>query len=117
MVRAIKTIVNKASGMFGRNSGPGKRYWPAGVLNQLETRYHLKPEEMLRLGYLRHRMEGKDKNLYSLYIYDRLAARERHMPVRNVNDIYKSADLLRFKGSMSRDGAVNVGKVDQFTNN
>jgi hypothetical protein len=117
MVRAIKDIVNKASGVFGRNNGPGKRYWPAGVLNQLETRYHLRPEEMLQLGYLRHRMTGKNKGLYSLYIYDRLAARERHMPVRNVKDIYKSVDLLRFRGSMTGDGSVHVGRVDRFTNN
>ena len=116
MVRAIKDIVKKAGGVFGRNEIRASRHWPAGVLNQLETRYHLKPEEMLRLGYLRSRMGKKNYN-YSLFIYDRLAAREKRMSVRNVNDIFKSSDLLRFRGSISGDGAVHVGKVNQFRNN
>ena len=84
-----------------------------GVLNQLEVKYHLRPEDMLRLGYLRRRMGKRNRN-YSLYIYDKLAASDRRLSVREIEDIYHSPDLLLYRGSITVDGAVHLGRVSSF---
>jgi hypothetical protein len=117
MVDTIKDIVKRASGVFGLINLFRSEYWPAGVLNQLEVKYHLRPEDMLRLGYLRRRMAGKRNSNYSLFIYDRLAANERRLSVRDVKDIYNSPALLLFRGSISGDGAVHLGRVNNYENN
>jgi hypothetical protein len=117
MVDTIKNIAKKASGVFNLVRLFGNEYWPAGVLNQLEVKYHLKPEHMLRLGYLRRRMAGRKNNYYSLFIYDRTAARDRRLSVRDIKDIYSSPDLLLFRGSISGDGSVHLGRVNNYENN
>jgi len=117
MVDTIKDIVKRASGVFGLINSFRHEYWPAGVLNQLEVKYNLKPEHMLRLGYLRRRMPGIKSNYYSLFIYDRTAARDRRMSVRDIKDIYNSPELLLFRGSISGDGTVHLGRVNSYENN
>jgi hypothetical protein len=91
----------------------GNRYWPAGVLNQLEIEYHLKPEDMLRLGYFRRKFGRHNKN-YILYIYDKYTASDRKLSVKDVNDIHHSPDLLLFKGSVTVDGVIHLNKVNNF---
>ena len=116
MVDTIKDIVKRASRVFDLVNISGKQSWPTGVLNQLELKYHLKPEDMLRLGCLKRRMDGKKNRYYSLYIYDRLAAQDKRLSVRDVKDIYSSPDLLLYRGSMSGDGSVHIGRVNDTEN-
>lgn len=111
MVDTIINTVHKARTVLRSIGMPGKQDWPSGVLNQLEVKYHLKPEEMLRLGYIRRRFGRRNRN-YSLYIYDRFAASDRKLSVRDVNDIYHFPDLLLFKGSVTVDGAVHLDRVN-----
>ena len=91
----------------------GNQYWPAGVLNQLEVVYHLKPEDMLRLGYFRRKFGRHNKN-YTLYIYDKFAASDRKLSMKDINDIYHSPDLILFKGSVTVDGVIHLDKVNNF---
>jgi hypothetical protein len=91
----------------------GNQHWPAGVLNRLEVEYHLKPEDMLRLGHFRRRYSRRNKN-YFLYIYDKFAASDRNLSVKDVNDIYHFPDLILFKGSVTVDGVVHLDKVNDF---
>ncbi|MDP2729647.1 MAG: hypothetical protein Q8O55_04115 [Dehalococcoidales bacterium] len=117
MVYSIKDLLKKASSVFSLINLSADKAWPAGVLNQLEVEYHLKPEDMLRLGYLKYRMKGMRKGFYSLYIYDRLAARDRQRLVRDVKDINNSSDLLLFRGSVSGDGVIQLSWVNGSGNN
>jgi hypothetical protein len=91
----------------------GNQYWPEGVLNQLEVVYHLKPDDMLRLGYIRRKFGRYNRN-YILYIYDQFTASDRKLSVKDVSDIYHSPDLLRFKGSVTVDGTIHLDKVNNF---
>ncbi|MFC1899572.1 hypothetical protein ACFLXP_04495 [Chloroflexota bacterium] len=117
MVDAIKSIVKRVSGVFRAGNVFDGGYWPAGVLNQLETQYQLNPDDMLRLGCLRNRISGKKSSTYSLLIYDRLAAHNRQLSVRNVNDIYNTPSLLLYKGNMDENGSIHLVKVSKNESN
>ncbi|MFC1948445.1 hypothetical protein ACFLXY_11070 [Chloroflexota bacterium] len=113
MVKTIKDVVQRTKKALKDMDFYGNQYWPAGVLNQLEVEYHLKPEDMLRLGYLRRKFGRNNKN-FTLYIYDRFTASDKKILVKDVNDIYDSPDLLLFKGSVTVDGAIHLDKVRNF---
>jgi hypothetical protein len=113
MVKTLRDVVKKTRKVLGDREFYGNRYWPAGVLNKLEVEYHLKPDDMLRLGYLRLKFGKHNKNTI-LYIYDKFAASDRRLMVKDVNDIYHSPDLLLFKGSVTVDGAIHLDKVNHF---
>ena len=113
MVKTLKDVVNKTRNVLRNRSFYVNQYWPAGVLNQLEVEYHLKPDDMLRLGCFRLKSGRHNKN-YILYIYDKVAASDRKLSVKDVNDIYHSPDLLLFKGSMTVDGTIHLDKVNSY---
>ena len=113
MVKTLRNVVKRTRQVLGDINLYGNKYWPAGVLNQLELQYHLKPEDMLRLGYFRRRFGRRNKN-YTLYIYDKLTASDRKLSVKDVNDIYHFPDLLLFKGSVTIDGTIHLDKVNDF---
>ena len=116
MVEGLKEAVKKTGKVMRGIGFSGKRYWPAGVLNTLETEFHLKPEDMLRLGYMRRHF-GRRNRIYYLYIYDKYAASDRKLSVNDVNDIYNSPDLLIFKGSVTVDGVIHLARVSDFAFN
>ena len=113
MVKTLKEVVQKTRKVLSDRSFSRNRYWPAGVLNQLEVEYHLKPDDMLRLGYLRLKFGRHNKNTI-LYIYDKAAASDRKLSVKDVNDIFQFPDLLLFKGSLTVDGVIHLDKVNDF---
>jgi len=111
LVNTLKDITKRVTRIFGNISLNGDQHWPAGVLNHLEINYHLKPDDMLRFGYLRCRMGRRNRN-YFLYIYDKFAASDRRLSVKDIGDIYLIPDLLLYKGSITVDGAVHLSRVD-----
>jgi len=117
MVDTVKTIFKRASGLLGMNGLFRSESWPAGVLEHLEVKYHLKPEDMLRLGYLRRKISENRHSFYSLFIYDRLAARDRKLLIRDVGDIYNTPELLLYKGNIFGDGSVHLSRVKRYENN
>ena len=117
MVAAVKEMVRKATGLFSRARRLHSVYWPAGVLSVLEVKFQLKPEDMLRLGYLQRRISQNENTYYTVFIYDRLAAFERKIAVKSFRDIYDYPELLLYKGNMFRDGTVYLGKVKHYETN
>lgn len=92
-------------------------HWPSHVLDTLETKYHIRPEEMLRLWYIKERaVKGRYREEY-LYIYDRKKAHEKKISIRSSADLYSNSDLLLFKGNLLRDGSVRLEKVSNSKNN
>ena len=63
LVRVLKSLRKPKSS--------GNIHWPSNVLDALETKYHLLPEEMLRLWYVRERFADGKYGKESLLIYDR----------------------------------------------
>ncbi len=92
-----------------KSSGNGR--WPSRVLDALETRYHLRPEEMLRLWYVRERVVGGKYGKESLLIYDRVQANEKKVSIRDSSDLHTNSDLLLFTGNLFWDGSVILEKV------
>ncbi len=113
MVDTLKNIVNRTRRALGNGPSSGNQYWPVGILNQLEMKYHLRPEDMLRLGYIRRRFGRQNRN-YTLYIYDKFAASDRKLSVKDFKDIYRFPDLLLFKGSVTVDGTIRLNRVNNF---
>lgn len=113
MVKALKDVIKRTGKVLRNMDLYGNRYWPAGVLNQLEVEYHLKPDDMLRLGYFMQKFDRHNRN-YFLYIYDKYAASDRKLSVKDLNDISYSPDLLLFKGSVTVDGVIHLDKVNDF---
>jgi len=113
MVKTFKNVVSKTRKVLRDMNLSGNQYWPEGILNQLELQYHLKPEDMLRLGYLRRKFSRRNNN-YVIYIYDKFTASDRKLSVKDINDIYHFPDLLLFKGSVTVDGVIHLDKVNKF---
>lgn len=95
----------------------GNSHWPSRVLDTLETKYHLRPEEMLRLWYIRERVSGGKYGKESLLIYDRMQALEQQVSIKNSSDLYTNTDLLLFTGNLFWDGSVRLEKVGGSQNN
>ena len=95
----------------------GNSHWPSHVLDALETRYHLRPEEMLRLWYVRERVAGGKYGKESLLIYDRIQALEKKVPIKTSSDLHANSDLLLFTGNLFWDGSVILEKVSRSQNN
>jgi hypothetical protein len=87
------------------------RTWPARVLDILESRYHLLPRDLLRLGCVRRRLSAGKFTMEYFYIYDRTVSRESNVPVRSYRDLSGNDRLLLFKGFIHPDGSVNLEKV------
>ena len=89
----------------------GNGHWPSHVLDALETRYHLRPDEMRRLWYVREKVTYGKYGKESLLIYDRAQALEKKVSIRNSSDLYTNSDLLLFTGNLFWDGSVILEKV------
>lgn len=113
MVKTLTNVVKRTKKVLREMDFSGNHYWPTGVLNKLEVEYHLKPEDMLRLGYFRRKFGRHNKN-YFLYIYDKFAASDRKLSIKDINDIYRSPDLILFKGSVTVDGIIHLDQVNHF---
>ena len=107
-----KTLLDKVSGVLRINNLFRNRHWPTRVLDTLEAKYHLCPEDMLRLWYIRRRVSNGKYHGDSLFIYDRLRAREKKISVRSSRDLYNNSDLLLFKGNIFGDGSIYVERVN-----
>jgi len=112
MDRIYKTLLTKAftlsKSYIGENGG---KYWPAQVLDVLETKYHLLPKDLLHLWYVRHRISTGKLNIDYIYIYDRVRSQEQNIPISNYHDLSKNYELTLFKGSIFPDGSVYLEKV------
>jgi len=112
-----KNPVIRAFGTLKRATFPRKNRWPSRVLETLESTYHLRPYEMLRLWFVEENLaRGKYRNS-SLLIYDREKAREKNIVVRDSSDLNANSDLLVFRGNRFGDGTVKLRKVNNIGNN
>lgn len=93
------------------------RHWPSRVLDTLETKYHIRPDEMLRLWYIKERVANGKYREDFLFIYDRTKAREKKISVRSSADLYANSGLLLFTGNLFGDGSVRLKKVSNSENN
>ena len=98
-----------------RRSAPSQdRHWPSHVLDIMGSKYHLRPDEMLHLWYIKETFaNGKNYNS-SLLIYDRVKAYEKTVVIRNTTDLY---DLLVFRCKLLVDGIVKLQKISNNENN
>ncbi len=111
MKAKLRKPLNKVSWFFRVNSIFRNTHWPVRVLDILESKYHLRPEDMLRLGYIRKRMARGKLNQDFIYIFDSVEARERNVSVRKAKDLYNNSDLIIFRGNLFRDGTVHVRNI------
>ena len=88
-----------------------QKSWPARVLDILETRYHLLPRDLLRLGCIRRRLSAGKFTMEYIYIYDRTVSQERNVPIRGYHDLSRNDQLLLFKGNITPDGTVYLERV------
>ncbi len=117
MKNKLKIPLSKISGLFGINGVFHHRRWPLRVLDTLELKYHLRPEDMLRLWYIRRKTASGKFNQGSIFIFDWVKARERNISIRKEKDLYNNTDLIIFKGNVFRDGTVHVRSVGNFHHN
>jgi hypothetical protein len=87
------------------------KHWPTRVLDILETKYHLLPKDLLRLGYIRRRLSAGKFSMDYIYIYDRTTSWEKNLSISSYQDISKNNRLLLFKGNIYPDGSVRLEKV------
>ena len=112
MDRTYKTLLTKAPTLLKSYIGEnGGKYWPAKVLDILETKYHLLPKDLLHLWYVQRRISADKFNLDYIYIYDRVRSQEQNIPISNYRDLSKNYELILFKGSIFPDGSVYLERV------
>ena len=117
MKNTLRNRLGKISGLFGGNGFFHHRRWPIRVLDTLESKYHLRPEDMLRLWYVRRKIASGKYRQDSIFIFDWVRARERNISIRKEKDLYNNSDLILFKGNVFRDGTVHVRNVGNFYHN
>ena len=100
-------LLRKVSSLFKVDNGQ----WPSHVLDILETKYQLSPNEMLKLGCIRRRILKGKHPVDSLLIYDRVKADEKNISLKNDEDPYSNLDSFIFKGKIFEDGSVHLKKV------
>ena len=114
MVNKLKTELNRVSAQLSRLVlRNGDKHWPANVLNILETKYHLRPKELVRLWYVRHRVLSNKRRQDSLLIYDRAKAHDQKISIRRASDFYKYPELLRYKGHIGSNGDVKIEEISK----
>ncbi len=91
----------------------GDKYWPENVLNILETRYHLRPKELLRLWYVRRRMLSNKTRQDSIFIFDRAKARDQKISIRRFDDLHKYPELMLYKGYIASNGDVKIEEINK----
>jgi hypothetical protein len=107
----------KAFGFLRTSLLSNRSHWPSHVLNTLEVKYHLRPEEMLRMWFVRERVGNGKYCRDSLLIYDREKALDRNISIGNSSDLYVNSDLLLFNGSILWDGSVYLKTANNTENN
>ncbi len=112
MQNKSKIMLRKLSNLLKIHDSFNDRHWPANVLDTLETKYQLSPQEMLRLWYMRCRISNGKHPVDSLLIYDRVGASEKRISVRNSWDLHINSDLLRFKGNIFGNGSIQVERLN-----
>jgi len=114
MVNKLKTELNRVSAQLYRIVlRNGDRHWPANVFNILETKYHLRPKELLRLWYVRRRMLSKKMRQDSIFIYDRVKASDQKISIRRFSDLHKYPELLLYKGHITSNGDVKIEAISK----
>jgi hypothetical protein len=106
-----KTMLRKVSNLLKTNNSFDGQ-WPANVLDTLETKYRLSPEEMLRLWYIRRRISRGKYPVDSIFIYDWIKASEKKISVRSDRDLYSNLDIFLFKGKTYGDSSVRLEQVN-----
>ena len=117
MVNTLKTILRKASKLSRIATAFNDVHWPAGVLNYLEVKHHLRPDDMRRLWYIRQKVSKNKYRYDSLFIYDWAAAHDRKVSIRNLRDLHSNSELLRFKGNLFVNGVIRLDRVEDYENN
>ena len=107
-----KILLIKVSNLLKIYNSFDDGHWPTNVLDTLETKYQLSPQEMLRLWYMRRRISNGKHPVDSLLIYDWIKSNEKRISVRSSGDLYSDSDLLLFKGNIFGDGSVHLEKVN-----
>lgn len=107
----LRKPLSKVSRFFRLKMIFHNTHWPVRVLDILESKYHLRPEEMLRLGCIRQRAARRKLNQDFIYIFDSVKARERNVSIRKATDLYNNSDLILFRGNLFRDGTVHVRNI------
>ena len=114
MVNKFKTELTRVSAQLYRLVlRNGDKHWPANVLNILETKYHLRPKELLRLWYIRRRILSNEVRQDSIFIYDWAKAHDQKISIRRFNDLYKYPELLLYKGHIASDGEVKIEEISK----
>ncbi len=118
MTNKTKTALRGIPGFFRTLILPANSHWPARVLDILETKYGLRPEDMRRLWYIHKRMaNGNSLRSDLIYIYDWVKARERNISVRTSRDLRKYSDLVAYMGEVAGDGSIRLKPARNFTHN
>ncbi len=112
-----KALLRKVSGLLKINNIFHSKNWPVHVLDTLEAKYRLLPEDMLRLWYIRRRVLNGKYPVDSLFIYDWARACEKNISVRDRKDLYRNSDLLLYKGNIFGNGSIYVERVRNLKNN
>lgn len=114
MVNKFKTELTRVSAqLYSLVLRNGDRHWPANVLDILETKYHLRPKELLRLWYVRRRMLSNQVRQDSILIYDRAKAHDQKISIRRFGDLYKYPELLLYKGYIASNGEVKIEEISK----
>ena len=114
MVNKFKTELTRVSAQLYRLVlRNGDKHWPANVLNILETKYNLRPKELLRLWYMRRRILSNKTRQDSIFIYDWAKARDEKISIRRFSDLYKYPELLLYKGHIATNGEVKIEAISK----
>ena len=90
--------------------------WPKNMLPYLEKNFRLHPKEMALLQCVQHPGSLRGLPISFVRLYDRMAAQQQRIVIRNYGDLDSNPDLIQFEGHIFQDGKVYLRKKQVHVN-
>ena len=112
MKALFELLLTKAAGL-GTSAVASNNHvqWPEHVLDYLERNFHLLPQDLADLRYVRRRGSFGELPTYYIRIYDWARACEHGVAVNRYHDLDSHPTLVLFKGNLFENGTVQLTRV------
>ena len=118
MKTLFELLLTKAAGLgTGSVASNNHVQWPEHVLDYLERNFHLLPQDLAGLRYVRRRGSFGKLPTYYIRIYDWARACKDGIVVDRYHDLDNYPKLVLFQGNIFENGAVQFTRVHNSVHN
>ncbi|UCB43239.1 MAG: hypothetical protein JSV77_00915 [Dehalococcoidales bacterium] len=107
----VESLLSKIAKWYRQSSlGKERQYWPGNVVEYLEDKLDVSPEDMVSLQCVTISGSFGGYNVSIIRIFDRIEAARRELTVRSYHDLDEYPELIVFEGYVFKNGPVHLYK-------